>query len=52
MKEIEMLKTYQFFGEPLSEGATYTVGSMPGGHELSEKRAKKLIAGGWAKAVE
>ncbi len=51
MKEILMLKSYKWFGDTLSGGARYKIGSMPGGHELTETRAKKLIAGGWAKEV-
>ncbi|MFA7164603.1 MAG: hypothetical protein WC124_01985 [Desulfoplanes sp.] len=51
MKEIKMLKSYKWFDGILSGGATYKIGSMPNGHELNEKRAKRLIAGGWAEEV-
>lgn len=51
MNEILMLKSYNWFGDILMGGARYKIGSMPGGHELSERRAKKLIAGGWAEEV-
>ena len=46
-----MLDSYRFFDTILTGGASYKIGSMPGGHELTEKRAKKLIDIGLAEAI-
>lgn len=51
MKEILMLQSYKWFEDVLSEGAQYKIGSMPSGHELTEERAKRLVAEGWAEEV-
>lgn len=51
MKEILMHEPYKFFDTTLMEGARYKIGSTPGGHELTEERAKRLIEEGWAEEV-
>ena len=51
MKAIFMKEPYKFFDTMLVGGATYQIGSMIGGNELTEKRAKRLIAEGWAEEV-
>lgn len=51
MKSIRMLEPYPFLGTVLIGGATYQIGSAPGGHELTEERAGQLVAGGWAEEV-
>ena len=51
MKAIFMKEPYKFFDTVLVGGATYQIGSMPGGNELTEERAKRLIAEGWAEEV-
>ena len=51
MKAIKMLEAYRFFDTVLIGGATYQIGSAPGGHELTEERAKRLVAEGWAEEV-
>ena len=51
MKSIRMIEPYPFMGTVLIEGMTYQIGSAPGGHELTEERAKRLIAEGWAEEV-
>jgi hypothetical protein len=43
MKEIIIKAPYTFFDTVLLGGARYKIGSMPGGHELTEERARKLI---------
>jgi hypothetical protein len=48
MKSISMREAYRFFDTVLIEGATYQIGAAPGGHELTEERAKRLVAEGWA----
>lgn len=48
MKAIKMLEAYRFFDTVLIGGATYQIGSAPGGHELTEERARELVAEGWA----
>lgn len=52
MKEILVREPYKFFDTVLVGGARYKIGSMPGGHELTEERAKRLIEEGWAEGVE
>ena len=51
MKSIKMLEAYRFFDTVLIGGATYQIGSVPGGNELTEDRAKRLVAEGWAEEV-
>lgn len=51
MKAIFMKESYKFFETVLIGGATYQVGSMPGGHELTEERAARLVAEGFAEEV-
>ena len=51
MKKILMKEPYKFFDTVLIGGAAYTIGSMPGGHELTEEWAKRLIEEGWAAGV-
>lgn len=51
MKEILIKESYKFFDTVLIGGATYNIGSAPGGHELTEERAKRLVAEGWAEEV-
>ena len=48
MRQIRILQSYPFFGEPLLAGAVYTVGQMVHGHDLTEQRANRLIEEGWA----
>lgn len=52
MKEILIKEPYKFYDTVLVGGARYKIGSTPGGHELTEARAKRLIAEGWAEEVE
>ena len=52
MKAILMKEPYKFFDTVLVGGATYQIGSMIGGNELTEERAKRLVAEGWAEEVE
>ena len=52
MKAICMNGPYKFFDTILIGGATYQVGSMPGGHELTDERAKRLVAEGWAEEAK
>jgi len=51
MKAIRMNEPYKFFDTILIGGATYRIGSMPGGHKLTEERAARLVAEGWAEEV-
>ena len=51
MKAIKMSEAYRFFDTVLIGGATYQIGSAPGGHELTEERARELVAEGWAEEV-
>ena len=52
MKAILMKEPYKFFDTVLVGGATYQIGSMIGGNELTEERANRLIAEGWAEEVK
>ena len=52
MKAILMKEPYKFFDTVLVGGATYQIGSMIGGNELTAGRAKRLVAEGWAEEVE
>ena len=51
MKAIFMKEPYKFFDTVLVGGATYQIGSMIGGNELTDERATRLIAEGWAEEV-
>lgn len=51
MKAIFMKESYKFYETVLIGGATYPIGSMPGGHELTEARAAQLIEEGFAEEV-
>ena len=48
MRQIRILQSYPFFGEPLLAGAIHKVGSMVNGHLLDDHRANRLIEEGWA----
>ena len=52
MKAIRMNEPYKFFDTILIGGATYQIGSIPGGHELTDERAKRLVVEGWAEEVK
>jgi hypothetical protein len=47
-----MKESYKFFDTVLVGGAPYQIGSMIGGNELTEERATRLVADGWAEEVE
>lgn len=51
MKEILMTEPYPFFDTVLVGGATYKIGSMPGGHKLTEERATRLVEEGFAEEI-
>jgi len=48
MRQIRILQSYPFFGEPLLADAIYTVSQTVNGHALDEDRINRLIEEGWA----
>jgi len=52
MKSLQMFEPYTFGETVLLKGATYKIGAILGGRELTMSTALELVQDGFAKGVE